>query len=235
MDLGAELQQQQLHGTRRPVFYASRSLTDVARRYAQIEKECLALTWACEWLSDFIVGIPFQLLTDHKPPVSLLSSKRTLNDIPPRIQRMRIRLMRFHYSVQYVAGSQIGTADTLSRFPLNHEPALVDSADISHIVETVPITDVLVDRVLAASSSDDVITRVTAMCTAGWLKTADAVSPEVRPYFHTRDEFTVPKGLPLYGACIVVPSSLRAVTPNALHVGHLGVDKCRAKARVSIW
>jgi hypothetical protein len=65
--LGAVLQQQQPDGTWRPVFYASRSLTDVERRYAQIEKECLALTWACERLSDFIVGIPFQLLTDHKP------------------------------------------------------------------------------------------------------------------------------------------------------------------------
>jgi hypothetical protein len=238
--LGAVLQQQQSDGTWRPVFYASRSLTDVERRYAQLEKECLSLTWACERLSDFIVGIPFQLYTDHKPLVSLLSSKRALDDIPPRIQRMRIRLMRFDYSVHYVAGSQIGTADTLSRFPLNHEPVLVDSADviepyISHVVETLPITDVLVDKVLAASASDDVIQRVIAMCTSGWPKTADSLPPEVRPYFHSRDEFTVHKGLLLYGARVVVPSSLRAETLKALHVGHLGVDKCRAKARASIW
>ena len=175
------------------------------------------LKWACEWLSDYIVGIPFQLLTDHKHLVSLLSSKRAFDDIPPRIQRMRIRLLRFDYSVKYVAGSQIGTADTLSRFPLNHEPVLVDSADvveqhIRHVVETLPITDALIDRVLAASASDDAIKRITAICTSGWPKTTDALPPEVRPYFHTRDEFTVHKGLLLHGTRVVIPSSLRAET-----------------------
>jgi hypothetical protein len=55
----------------------------------------------------------------------------------------------------------------------------VDSAgvvekNISLVVETLPITDILVGRILAASASDDLIERVTAMCTSGWPKTADA-------------------------------------------------------------
>ena len=46
--LGAILLQTQKNGERRPVAYVSRSMTPTETRYAQIEKEALALTWVCE-------------------------------------------------------------------------------------------------------------------------------------------------------------------------------------------
>jgi transposase InsO family protein len=239
--LGAVLLQQQTDGSWRPVIYTSRSLTDVEGRYAQVEKECLALTWAAERLADYLIGIRFVLQTDHKPLVSLLSPRRALDDIPPRIQRMRIRLMRFDFSVEYLAGKQLCVADTLSRFPLQHEPEIVHSADVieryvSVVVASLPITDVLIDKVLSASATDDAIPTVITMCTAGWPDDVDAVPPAVRPYWFSRDQLSVQGGLLLHGARVVVPSSLRRETLTALHAdGHLGVDKCRAKARASIW
>ena len=45
--LGAVLTQVQ-GGCERVVAYASRSLTDVKRRYSQTEKEALGLVWSCE-------------------------------------------------------------------------------------------------------------------------------------------------------------------------------------------
>ena len=50
-------------------------------RYTQIEKEALATTWACEHFSDYILGKPIVFETDHKPLVSLLSTK-PLDSIP---------------------------------------------------------------------------------------------------------------------------------------------------------
>ena len=46
--LGAVLMQKQQNGNWRPVAYISRAMTPTEQRYAQIEKEALALTWACE-------------------------------------------------------------------------------------------------------------------------------------------------------------------------------------------
>ena len=53
--------------------------------YAQIEKEALAMTWACEQFQDYLIGTQFSVETDYKPLVPLLSSK-ALNAVPVRLQ-----------------------------------------------------------------------------------------------------------------------------------------------------
>ncbi|MCG8032064.1 MAG: RNA-directed DNA polymerase, partial [Candidatus Thiodiazotropha taylori] len=54
--LGAVLVQEQ-EGGYRVICYASRSLTDIERRYSQTEKEALAIVWACERLHPYLYGI----------------------------------------------------------------------------------------------------------------------------------------------------------------------------------
>ena len=92
-------------------------MTDTEQRYAQIEKEALAITWACERLSQYLIGSKFEIETDHKPLVPLLSTKN-LEDLPIRIQRFRLRMMRYQFSINHVSGKDLNTADFLSRSPL---------------------------------------------------------------------------------------------------------------------
>ena len=111
--LGAILSQKSEDGTWHLVAYASRSLSSTEKQYAQVEKEALASAWACNRFEDYLIGLQFILDTDHKPLVALLGTK-SLDELPARIQRMRMRLMWFSYVVVHVPGKELYTADTLS-------------------------------------------------------------------------------------------------------------------------
>ena len=87
--LGEVLLQKQVTGQLLPVAYIFRSMTPTERRYAHIEKEALAFIWACERLSDYLIGLQFHIQTDHKPLVPLFSTN-DLEELPVRVQRFRM-------------------------------------------------------------------------------------------------------------------------------------------------
>jgi len=99
----------------RPVSFISQVMTPTETRCAQIEKEALALTLACERSWEYIVGKSISVEMCHKPLLPLLST-HTLDQLPPRIQRFRMRLMRFHFKeIKHVPGKKMYIANALSR------------------------------------------------------------------------------------------------------------------------
>ncbi len=100
-----------------PVAYASRSLTKAEQSYAQIEKELLAVTFACNKFHDYIIGKQVIVETDHKPLETIM--KKPLLSAPMWLQRMMLQLQRYDLSLEYKKGSQLFIADTLSRAYLN--------------------------------------------------------------------------------------------------------------------
>ena len=60
-----------------PVAYASRALTPAETRYAQIEKELLAIVFACDHFETYIYGLEsVNVETDHQP-LEIITKKAT--------------------------------------------------------------------------------------------------------------------------------------------------------------
>ncbi|XP_022780154.1 coadhesin-like [Stylophora pistillata] len=76
-------------------------MSPTEQRYAQIEKEALGITWASERFAQYLIVLKFHIETDHKPLVPLLGCKN-LEDVPARIQRFKMRMMCFAYTISHV-------------------------------------------------------------------------------------------------------------------------------------
>ena len=171
--LGAVLLQKQTTGELQPVAYISRAMTPTERRYAQIEKEALAFTWACERLSDYLVGLQFHIQTDHKPLVPLFSSKH-LEELPLRVQRFRMRMMRFQFTIGHVPGKELTIADALSRAPVSKASAADEllqreaTAFVDFVVEHLPATEQRLQEIRECQQKDAVCQKLTELCKSGW-------------------------------------------------------------------
>lgn len=113
--LGAILCQKDEKGVTYMVAYASRSLSDVERRYSQTEKEALAIVWSCEHFHLYIYGHPFILVTDHKALEIIWNNPRSKP--PARIERWGLRLQPYNFKVEYRKGAD-NPADYMSRHPI---------------------------------------------------------------------------------------------------------------------
>ncbi|XP_064469774.1 uncharacterized protein K02A2.6-like [Ornithodoros turicata] len=92
----------------------------------------------------------------------------------------------------------------------------------------------MLSRIRQAQEADRTLQLVTQYSATQWPETRD-LSPEVRLYASVAAELSVVDGLPLRGARLVVPPSLRQEVLEKLHVGHQGVSRCRANARETVW
>ena len=65
-----------------PIAYASKSLTDTETRYANIERELLAIVFACQRFNTYVLGRPFTVESDHKP-LEMIHQKSLASAPPP--------------------------------------------------------------------------------------------------------------------------------------------------------
>ena len=82
-----------------PVGYASRSLRDYEKRYAQSEQETLSIAFGVERFHEHLNGHKFTVNNDHQPLKSIFS--KFIASYPPRNQKFFLRLQKYEFDLEY--------------------------------------------------------------------------------------------------------------------------------------
>ena len=160
-------------------------MSEIEQRYAQIEKEALACTWATEKFADYLIGMNVTVETDHKPLIPLLSTKQ-LNSLPPRVLRFRLCMDKFDFNINHVPGKHLCTADTLSQSPVAEvrPNSVAFASELESFVESVvnifPASNRGLQAYRDAQTHDSVCSTLKTYCLEGW-PDKKQLSPELRP------------------------------------------------------
>ena len=223
-----------------PVAYASRALTDAETRYAQIEKELLAVVFATEKFSQYIYGRLTTIHSDHKPLESIF--RKAIGATTPRLQRMLLRLLKFQLHIEYVPGKSMHLADTLSRAYLTTPLTEVEQEindDIDVIVHTVVHNTTISDRMMNifrdATQRDPTLSHLCQLLQQDEPVDKSKLIGELYVYNKIIPEIYEVDGILFHNHKVIVPTELRWDMVKRIHEGHLGMDKCKALGRSTLY
>ena len=228
--LGSALLQYNKNNELVPIAFASKSLTPTEQRYSCIERELLSIVFAVQRFHTYLYGRHFNVLTDHKPLLMILD--KPLHSAPPRLQRMLVKLQGYNMTIEHKPGVNNQLADGLSRLP---SPRNSSTIDLDIRVDFVCFSEEKIDLLQKETVQDPTLNHLRETIINGWPDTVKGLPLDIRPYWNIRDEMSVENGMILKGHRIVIPRSVQPEILKQLHVGHLGQEKTKLRAKDTVF
>ena len=228
-------QHSQNENEKKMIAYASRSLTETEQRYSQIEREALAILFGCRKFQIYVLGRHFKIITDHKPLLSMFNNPRS--QAPFRIERIRLKLQGFCYTVEHISGVS-NHSDYLSRHSISaNKRDLRDTKDLEAYVNYIFHPSVIepavsIDDIKEALKKDKIALKLKISIKNGTLDKNDL---DLRCFSKIFNELSIVKGLIVRGNHIYIPDSLRKTILRAAHEGHQGIVKTKQFLRDKVW
>lgn len=220
-----------------PVAYASRSLNKSEVKYAQIEKEMLAIVFALTRFDEFVYGRRVEVQSDHKPLIYIV--EKDIDKISARLQRMLLKILKYDFVVTFVPGKLLLAADALSRAVV--DKAGDDDQNISYNVHNVvasdrnlmnylPVPENSLKIIVEHVKLDECITLVKQYICEEW-PSYKKLNNVLKSFFKVRKYLQIEGDLLFMNHKLVVPESLRQKFLNLIHIPHLGIEKTKLRAR----
>lgn len=131
--VGAALVQEQ-NGETRIISYFSKKLSNTQRKYAAVEKECLAVLLAIDNFRHYVEGTRFKVVTDARSLLWLF--KMGAESGNSKLLRWALRIQSYDIELVYRKGKNNVTADCLSR-----------SLDIISVLPLDPLYEDLINKI----------------------------------------------------------------------------------------
>ena len=215
-----------------PVEYASCTLTPTQQRYAQVEKEMIAIQWGLVRFHQYTYGQPLTVETDHKPLLSIV--KQPIADLSPRLQRMRMRCSFYDFNLVYKPGKELHVADFLSRAQLSSTYESTDQHDeeaVHAVCSYVLANELSKKRIQEFTVKDQTLQLLKETVNKGWPRKKKLCPDVLKPYWNSRNIICEHDGVLFKGEQVVVPVALRPEAIKNIHEGHMGIVKCIDRAK----
>lgn len=146
---------------------------------------------------------------------------------------MLLRLQRYSLKVTYQPGKELHIAGTLSRAFLKEqkEDLLEKELDVNMITPQLLISEEKLHKFRKAIPEDPEMQLLKDITLRGWLNESSAVPKEFQPNWTFRDGITHTSGLMFKAAKLIIPHQLRQEMLNKIQESHIGIVKCRERAR----
>ena len=169
----------------KPIAFASKALTETEKRYANIERELLAVVFGCERFNTYVYGKHFTVESDHKPLEQI--QKKSLASTPPRLQRMMLRLQKYDMNIVYRPGKEMVLADMLSRL----NPTTGPEINLEKSVFAVQFTSERLQQLKDETCKDPHLTALKNTIIKGWPEKPKDLPKTLRQYWSLKEELSV--------------------------------------------
>ena len=181
-------------------------MSEAEERYSQTEKDALAIHWAKNQFSIYLLGAPrFKIITAHKPLIPLFNKATT--KLPPRIEKWVMGMQDVDFELVYQPGKdEADPLDFLSRHPLPE----TGRGEVEEVIKQVVTAEyaVVIDKIRDETRQDNQMQNVSERIRKGdWEK--HRKDPDIVPFYGIRHELYCVDDLIFRMNQIVIPACLQ--------------------------